>query len=145
MSTEILCSGPGPHDPVSGVLGSTTGTAPAGLRCGSPACQPPPDPLAVNAAAVATALHDAIPAMRQAKVNADVNKTAGQNAKASAQAVKDLPVTTVAEARTAVRALADAVIALSNSVIDGARLDKDIAATALRLARQTLAEFDGTD
>ena len=72
-----------------------------------------------------------IPAMRVLKSNADGYITAGQT-------VKNLPVTTVAEARTAIRDLADVVI-------DLARATKDVAAGEIKSSRKLLAEFDGQD
>jgi len=38
----IICDGPGPHDPESGVLGECDRPGPHDMRCGAPACQPPP-------------------------------------------------------------------------------------------------------
>lgn len=40
---NLVCSGPGPHKPANGILG-TGDTAVAGLRCTSPACDPALDP-----------------------------------------------------------------------------------------------------
>lgn len=37
---EIICDGPGPHDPESGVLGLSDRPGPHDMRCGAPACQP---------------------------------------------------------------------------------------------------------
>jgi hypothetical protein len=37
---DILCDGPGPHDPESGVLGQSDRPGPHDMRCGAPACQP---------------------------------------------------------------------------------------------------------
>lgn len=40
---NIVCSGPGPHIPASGILG--TGTHPVeGMRCAAPECQPQGNP-----------------------------------------------------------------------------------------------------
>ena len=44
---NIVCSGPGPHQPATGVLGSSDVSV-TGMRCPAPACAPAPDPLAVN-------------------------------------------------------------------------------------------------
>lgn len=41
---NLVCDGPGPHTPPSGILGTTTGTAPSGMRCGSAACRVASDP-----------------------------------------------------------------------------------------------------
>jgi hypothetical protein len=48
---QILCSGPGPHDPPDGVLG-TADKVVTGMRCGSPACALADDPTATNAASL---------------------------------------------------------------------------------------------
>lgn len=45
---DLICSGPGPHQPASGMLG--TADAPVtGMRCAATACVPTPDPAGVNA------------------------------------------------------------------------------------------------
>lgn len=45
---NLTCAGPGPHAPASGILGTTTSTAPSDVRCASPACVKPVDPAAAN-------------------------------------------------------------------------------------------------
>lgn len=42
----IVCDGPGPHDPESGVLGQSDRPGPHGVRCGAPGCQPVAAPAA---------------------------------------------------------------------------------------------------
>lgn len=51
---NILCDGPGPHDPESGVLGQSDRPGPHDMRCGAPGCQPtaPADPRAALLAQV---------------------------------------------------------------------------------------------
>lgn len=41
---DILCTGPGPHDPPSGILGTSDRRPRGDVRCGSPACAIPPAP-----------------------------------------------------------------------------------------------------
>lgn len=43
---NILCDGPGPHDPESGVLGQSDRPGPHDMRCGAPGCQPVAAPAA---------------------------------------------------------------------------------------------------
>lgn len=38
---KIICDGPGPHDPVDGILGTTDRADANGMRCISPACAMP--------------------------------------------------------------------------------------------------------
>lgn len=53
----ITCDGPGPHDPPSGIIGTTDTPPKPGQRCGAAVCVPPvPAPL-VAAAAQDTAVH----------------------------------------------------------------------------------------
>lgn len=49
---NIVCDGPGPHDPPNGILGTTTAAAPSGMRCSSAACKPAADPSGTNADAL---------------------------------------------------------------------------------------------
>lgn len=37
---DIICDGPGPHDPPTGVLGQSDRPGPHDMRCGAPGCQP---------------------------------------------------------------------------------------------------------
>jgi hypothetical protein len=45
---NIVCSGPGPHVPASGILGTSDTPQTADVRCASPACVKPPDQATVN-------------------------------------------------------------------------------------------------
>lgn len=47
----LRCSGPGPHDPVDGVLGEADHEV-EGMLCNSPACQPAPPPATIDPAAL---------------------------------------------------------------------------------------------
>lgn len=46
---NIVCGGPGPHVPASGILGVSDKPPTADVRCPSLSCAPTPDPTAVNA------------------------------------------------------------------------------------------------
>lgn len=51
QDVPIVCAGPGPHDPVDGIVGTMRAYAPEGVaplvdgtRCQAPECQPAPPP-----------------------------------------------------------------------------------------------------
>lgn len=48
MTFNIVCAGPGPHIPVSGVLGTSDRSPTADVRCDSPSCIKPIDPAVTN-------------------------------------------------------------------------------------------------
>ena len=45
---NITCSGPGPHIPASGILGTSDRPQTADVRCASPSCVKPDDPAVTN-------------------------------------------------------------------------------------------------
>lgn len=45
---NITCSGPGPHVPASGILGTSDRPQTADVRCASPSCVKPDDPAVTN-------------------------------------------------------------------------------------------------
>lgn len=45
---NITCSGPGPHIPASGILGTSDRPQTADVRCASPSCVKPEDPAVAN-------------------------------------------------------------------------------------------------
>lgn len=47
-SFNIVCGGPGPHNPASGILGTCDRPPTADVRCSSPACAKPDDPTVTN-------------------------------------------------------------------------------------------------
>lgn len=57
---DITCSGPGPHEPVPGVLGTTDSNRAPDVRCASPACVKPPEPATVNRATIENASRNAL-------------------------------------------------------------------------------------
>lgn len=64
MATQnIVCDGPGPHQPPSGVLG-TSDRPVNGMRCLAPACVPTTDPSVTNADSLRQAAAAALAASR---------------------------------------------------------------------------------
>lgn len=45
---DIVCDGPGPHDPPSGIVGTSSVQNAKGMRCKAAACVPPVDPAVAN-------------------------------------------------------------------------------------------------
>lgn len=86
-----------------------------------------------------------IPAMRTLKSDAAADITVAQAVKSAAQAAKALPVTSVAEARAAITALANVAIDAADLVIDVERRLKDLATGEIKSSRKLLAELDGQD
>lgn len=100
--TDIVCTGPGPHVPPSGLLGTTTAdVAPTGMRCTAAACRPP---------------------VPQATINATTLRARAENAIADLALIKrSSGVLTGAQLSNAVRSLATALLAIMRLQL--ARLD----------------------
>lgn len=66
----LLCDGPGPHDPVDGVLGESSIEGVTGMRCNASACRPvaPASPDEIDFAALKATVAKAatVPALRGA-------------------------------------------------------------------------------
>lgn len=77
---NVVCDGPGPHDPADGVVGESNIEGLTGMRCAAAACQPQPpempstvavqvDPDAVAAALTAAAKSTTIAGLRAAVIS----------------------------------------------------------------------------
>jgi hypothetical protein len=84
---NITCSGPGPHSPASGILGTSDRPPTADVRCGATACIKPTDPTITNrddlttkatSALTANATYLAITSPSNAQVSAQVTKLTRQ-------------------------------------------------------------------
>lgn len=59
---NITCSGPGPHNPANGILGTTSSNVVADVRCSSPNCVKPIDPAVTNRTSIETKAANAVTA-----------------------------------------------------------------------------------
>lgn len=85
---NIVCEGPGPHDPPDGVLGTTSVQGAKGMRCRSAACALAPDSAAVNGELVKQRARLALAANAQFLAAAKPGTAAAQASAAYDQAVK---------------------------------------------------------
>ena len=57
---NIVCGGPGPHNPASGILGTSDRPQTADVRCSAAVCVKPVDPTVTNRATLTTAATNAL-------------------------------------------------------------------------------------
>lgn len=116
-SFQIVCSGPGPHNPPNGVLGTST-TEIADARCGASACRPAADPQVATVADIVAKAQTAL-TNNAAFIGTVANRrTAIANGKSTAQTGTTATVTTTAQAQTQIRALWTSVVQSATALDD---------------------------
>lgn len=134
---DVLCAGPGPHQPISGILGQSDTLPSVTVYCSSPQCQTVPQAAAAAASTSSANQAAIIQALQTALTMNATDKSQDQNIINQAASVILSPPTTLAAMTPVIKALAQAVTVLAQN-------DQNTKTELNQIIRKALAQFDGT-